>query len=81
MHELYDFFNSSVYRNLYGKKSKFSMRRSSSQGFYKFDNDESFHNGTGSVTKLNGSALKEKYACITPVLKYTQIFHKHVQNF
>ena len=37
------------------------MKRSSSQGFYKFDNDESFH-GTGSVTQENGSALKEKYA-------------------
>ena len=47
-------------RNLYGKKSKFSMKRSGSQGFYKFDNDESFH-GAGSVSKENGSALKEKY--------------------
>ena len=55
------------------------MRRSSSQGFYKFDNDESFHTGTGSVTKLNGSALKEKYACITPVLLFISI-HKFFTN-
>ena len=51
------------------------MKRSSSQGFYKFDNDESFH-GSGSVSKENGSALKEKYET-----KATTLNHKFCLHF